>query len=93
MTDAPEVIYLQWIPNDIPFNDEITWCVDEIHEDDTKYIRADVVAAKDDALAIAEHIKDGLRETIDAKNARIAELEGEIDDYNQAELAWNEAMK
>ena len=42
MTDAPETIYLQWIPEGNPYDDEITWCEDEIHEDDIEYTRKDI---------------------------------------------------
>ena len=41
--DAPKEIYLQWSGEE----DEIyiTWCEDNINEDDVKYIRYDLVCA------------------------------------------------
>jgi hypothetical protein len=50
MSDAPKYIWLQWIPNDIPNNDEITWCIDPIHEDDTEYVRKDVTEVQNAEL-------------------------------------------
>jgi len=42
MTDAPERIYLQWIPEGHPAADEITWCIHEINDEDIKYTRTDI---------------------------------------------------
>ena len=42
MTDAPERIYLQWIPEGSPAANEITWCIHEINDEDIKYIRTDI---------------------------------------------------
>jgi hypothetical protein len=44
MTDAPERIYLQWIPEGHPAAeyDEITWCIHEINDEDIRYIRTDI---------------------------------------------------
>ena len=41
MTEAPEVIYLQWIPEKVwnELTDEVTWCVDQINDDDIEYIK------------------------------------------------------
>jgi len=38
MTDAPVRIYLQWMPGE----GEVTWCVEEINEDDIEYTRKDI---------------------------------------------------
>ena len=42
MSEAPKIIYLQWIPDKGIF-DEITWCEDEINSDDIEYIKKDIV--------------------------------------------------
>ena len=42
MSEAPELIYLQWIPEEARDNyeDVITWCEDEINDDDIEYVKA-----------------------------------------------------
>ena len=37
MTEAPEIIYLQW--TGIVGHEDNTWCSDEISEDDVEYIK------------------------------------------------------
>jgi len=77
MTDAPERIYLQWIPEGNPAADEITWCIHEINDEDIKYTRTDI-AEKDDVI---EHLRIALNDCdveITAKDTRIAELEAEL---------------
>ncbi|MHC4413349.1 MAG: hypothetical protein ACYSYU_10550 [Planctomycetota bacterium] len=42
MSDAPEKIYLQWIPGypRVDADDEVTWCEDKINDDDVEYVKA-----------------------------------------------------
>ena len=43
-TKAPNVIYLQTIPDDgVNHWDETTWCQDRINADDVTYVRFDLV--------------------------------------------------
>jgi len=72
MTDAPETIYLQWIPEGNPYDDEITWCEDEIHEDDIEYTRKDIA---DKRIAEMEAENERLRRNNQtfANNAILAE--------------------
>jgi hypothetical protein len=53
MTDAPEVIYLQWFGN-VPYG-ESTWCEDQTDDDDVEYIKKEIadkqLAAKDARIA------------------------------------------
>jgi hypothetical protein len=39
MSDAPETLFLQWIPEQSWFEDEVAWGVDRINDDDVQYIR------------------------------------------------------
>ena len=72
MTDAPERIYLQWIPEGHPAADEITWCIHEINDEDIKYIRTDIADKR-----IAEYRKE-----IIEKDEEIRVLEKYIEDHN-----------
>ena len=38
MIEAPSVIYLQILDEDGEVPDEVTWCVDRIHDTDAKYV-------------------------------------------------------
>lgn len=84
MTDAPEAIYLQWIPGypnlegDAVF-DEVTWCFHEVDEDDVEYIRADAVAAKDARIKELETTLKWGKFTATYFKDRVAELEAEND--------------
>jgi hypothetical protein len=40
MSDAPLIIYLQWYR---PEPSDVTWCADQISDDDVKYVRADEI--------------------------------------------------
>ena len=42
MSEAPELIYLQWIPKEAwdNYEDVITWCQDQINDDDIEYVKA-----------------------------------------------------
>lgn len=40
MSEAPEIIYLQWIPEKTWYDDTVTWCEDSINDDDVEYIKA-----------------------------------------------------
>lgn len=58
MTDRhpPEAIYLQVLVDDdgkpvYAPGDDITWCRDKINDSDVKYVRADLVAARQDTPA------------------------------------------
>ena len=45
MSDAPDKIYLQWIPSSpgLPtIDDEITWCQDQINDDDVVYVKKSI---------------------------------------------------
>jgi len=77
--DAPETIYLQWIPEGNPYDDEITWCVDKIHENDTEYTRTDIAHPR---IAEMESEMEEAHESIDELVIRIAELEGYNADQN-----------
>ena len=79
MTDAPETIYLQWIPEGHPADDEITWCVDEINENDTEYTRTDIAHPR---IAEMESEIEEAHESIDELVHRIAEWEGYNADQN-----------
>jgi len=46
MSKAPEKIYLQWIETEYKwtnYEDDVTWCENRINDDDTVYIRSDIV--------------------------------------------------
>ena len=58
MTDAPETIYLQWIPEGNPYDDEITWCEDEIHNEDIKYTRTDIADKRIAELEASLNLRD-----------------------------------
>ena len=77
-TDAPETIYLQWIPEGYPADDEITWCEDKIHENDTEYTRTGIAHPR---IAEMESEIEKAHESIDELVIRIAELEGEFNHY------------
>ena len=72
MTDAPETIYLQWIPEGYPADDEIAWCEEKIHENDTEYTRTDIAHPR---IAEMESELEEAHEYIDELVHRIAELE------------------
>lgn len=38
MKEAPEKIYLQWVGTE--FDDESTWCTDQINDEDIEYVKA-----------------------------------------------------
>ena len=79
MTDAPETIYLQWIPEGHPADDEITWCEDKIHENDTEYTRTGIAHPR---IAELESEIEEAHESIDELVIRIAELEAQIKELN-----------
>ncbi len=64
MSDAPDVIYLQWIPGypnkmaELLEFDEVTWCFDEVNEDDIGYVREDIA---DRRLALLRRTRDDAR--------------------------------
>jgi predicted nucleic acid-binding Zn-ribbon protein len=93
MTDAPETIYLQWIPEGHPAADEITWCVDKIHENDTEYTRTDIAHPR---IAEMESEIEEANNAIDDLVCLIAELEGEIvawqKDVDNLELRLSNAV-
>jgi predicted nucleic acid-binding Zn-ribbon protein len=93
MTDAPETIYLQWIPEGHPATDEITWCVDKIHENDTEYTRTDIAHPR---IAEMESEIEEANNAIDDLVCLIAELEGEIvawqKDVDNLELRLSNAV-
>jgi hypothetical protein len=39
VSDSPDVIYLQWIPEKTWYDDQVTWCEDRINDDDVEYIK------------------------------------------------------
>ena len=73
--DAPETIYLQWIPEGNPYDDEITWCEDKIHENDTEYTRTGIAHPR---IAELEAEIEEANNNIDELVQRIAELEADI---------------
>lgn len=70
MEGTPETIYLQTGGGDDPemtFDQlgEVTWCVDWIERDDTKYIRADIAERElSAAKAEAERLREALTDQI-----------------------------
>ena len=42
MSEAPEVIYLQWTGSE--YDEDNTWCSDEINDDDIEYIKKALAA-------------------------------------------------
>jgi len=79
--DAPETIYLQWIPEGNPYDDEITWCVDKIHENDTEYTRTGIAHPR---IAEMESELEEAYESIDELVQRIAELEAKAEGWKKA---------
>ena len=59
MSDAPDVIYLQWIPGypRVDADDEVTWCQDQINDDDIGYVREDIAASR---LELLREAKDAI---------------------------------
>ena len=39
MSEAPDVVYLQWIPEKTWYDDTVTWCEDQINDDDIEYVK------------------------------------------------------
>ena len=88
MSDAPDRIWLQWIPGGSPFSDEITWCAEAIHEDDTGYVREDIAdkrllrEAKDALIILQDHHCNGLEENhtvvMDKVNSVVSKLAAEV---------------
>ena len=76
----PKMIYLQTDSEGEPMEDDWTWCVDEINETDTEYIRADLHAI----------IEQELKSSRYQISRAIAQLGGRIDpdrfDGNDAEI-------
>ena len=75
MTDAPETIYLQWIPEGHPADDEINWCEEKIHENDTEYTRTGIAHPR---IAEMESEMEEANNDIDDLGLRIAEYRKEI---------------
>lgn len=76
---APERIYLQTgcgepECEDCPDFDEMTWCVDRIHEGDTEYVRADVVAALREYYDACEALRAPCNDLVEWR-ARVARLD------------------
>ena len=47
MKPAPKIIYLQWHTEDCDpdCDEEVSWCIDKINDDDIEYIRRDLYDA------------------------------------------------
>ena len=58
MSEAPEIIYLQWIPEKTWYDDTVTWCEDEINDDDIEYIKASTATRLRGLLRRVEWIPD-----------------------------------
>lgn len=98
MSDTPERIYLQWFDEYGESADEVTWCEDQIQDDDVAYIRLDIAEAsvREQTAKTIEMIaeRNGLRHVIDEQAARVNRvLELYYNDDNPgAEVRLGEAM-
>ena len=61
MSDVPETIYLQWIPENTWYSDAITWCEDHINDDDIEYVIATTADRRKELLMRwnDERVKEG----------------------------------
>lgn len=88
MSELPEVIYLQWIPEKTWYDDTVTWCEDQINDDDVKYIRADVAESADTGrLGLLREIEKKMANS-HIRNGFCVVCEGRLvaDDENEIEL-------
>ena len=77
--DAPEIIYLQWRGGE--YEEDNTWCWDQINDDDIEYIRADRVIQIRDALEamyteFGENFPDDERICVDLARQALADNGG-----------------
>ena len=105
----PETIYLQTDYDGEPMEDEWTWCVDEINETDTKYIRADRVEVLDEKYwkhtpdcsygrcdcGVIERAEERIEALTELAEAHVRELELQYDQSDDAAhyYAWQQAKK
>jgi len=69
MNEAPREIWLQWDDGFEPYNmngEDVTWCVDQVNDEDARYIRADAVGPDAD-----------IRQTLEAGLNKLAYFMGQ----------------
>ncbi len=90
MSDAPDKIYLQWIPGypRIDADDEVTWCEDQINDDDIEYVKEATATRHSEAetrrLGLLEDYNEGLQRDPDCFSCGIMTFNEDTERWEHA---------